>query len=91
MGSRNNKWCSDNVKYKFKSIDDISDWIIAISNQIFIYKQIATSTELSKSMYETGVAMNKNFIKIASLIKNNKNIKEIFMNDIYCIIKRNVA
>ena len=54
----------------FKSIDDISDWIIAISNQIFIYKQIATSTELSKSMYETGVAMNKNFIKIASLINS---------------------
>lgn len=58
------------IFFIFKSIDDISDWIIAISNQIFIYKQIATSTELSKSMYEAGVSMNNNFLKISSLINS---------------------
>lgn len=67
MGSRNNKWCSDNVKYKFNCIDDMLKYNIEGEKlAIKEYKRLIENTDDNcvKSVLERIIKDEENHIRI---------------------------
>lgn len=67
MGSRNNKWCSDNVRYKFKSVKEMLEYNIETEKiAIKEYKQLIelTNCKCIKSIIERIIKDEENHIRI---------------------------
>lgn len=67
MGSRNNKWCSDNVKYKFNCIDDMLKYNIEGEKlAIKEYKRLIENTDDNcvKAVLERIIKDEENHIRI---------------------------
>ena len=71
MGSRNNKWCSDNVKYKFKSVYEMLEYNIESEKYaIKEYKKLIEITDCKciKETIERIIKDEENHVRILKAI-----------------------
>lgn len=75
MGSRNNKWCSDRVKYKFSCVEDMLEYNIKGEKfAIQEYKRLIENTEdkCIKDILNRIIKDEENHIRIFSSLLNKK-------------------
>ena len=73
MGSRNNKWCSDNVKYKFSCVDEMLDFNIqGEKDAIREYERLIENTDSKciKAILARIIKDEQNHIRIFSSLKS---------------------
>lgn len=75
MGSRNNKWCSDKVKYKFNCIEDLLEYNIQGEKMaIQEYKRLLkyTKDECIQEILNNIIKDEENHIRIFEAMKSKK-------------------
>ena len=78
MGSRNNKWCSDNVKYKFKSIQEMLSYNIETEKlAIKEYRRLIEMTDCKtiKNILERIIKDEENHIRAFKTLKEEYEVK----------------
>ncbi len=73
MGSRNNKWCSDNVKYKFYNVNEMLDYNIeGEKDAIREYKRLIENTDdkCIKAIIARIIKDEENHIRIFESLKS---------------------